>query len=354
MRQRMLADNTIWRSIRGLMRLSKYIGEIFKCAYPIVISQIEDKDIVISHTFSFAGKVAADIKKVKQISILISPIQVRTKYRSPIIFGGLNPNNWPSFFKKNFYIIGDLFFLDLLAPSIINETLIQEELPAIQSFMDYGVSKQLSVGLWADWYSPVYEDQKSFLRLAGFPQDVSISKQEDFELLEWISKGNKPIVATLGSGYFFNTQFVKIITETSYKLNKRFIVIVQEDSFKNSENIIFRKHIDLKKVLPLCSIFIHHGGAGSCAQAITIGTPSIVIYMSHDQPDNAYHVEQNKLGLSIAESKLNTKILAKKIIEILQSEEIQNSVKKAKEKCQSVDGITSAVDILETFVQSKQ
>jgi UDP-N-acetylglucosamine transferase subunit ALG13 len=349
----MLSDKNIWKPILGLFRLSKYIGEIFGHAYPVVKSQIEKDDIVISHTFSFAGKVAADVKKGKQISILISPIQVRTNEQLPIILGGINPNKWLSFFKKSFYHIGDLFLLDRLAPLIINRTLIQEGRSPVKSFMDYGVSKKLSIGLWPEWYYPVYDDQKSFLRLAGFPQDIGISKKEDEELLEWISKGEKPIVATMGSGYFFNTKFVKILTEVSERLNKRFIIIVQEDTFKNSERITFRKHIDLNKVLQLCSLFIHHGGAGSCAQAITTGTASLIIHMSHDQPDNAQHIIRNTLGLSIPESKLTTKKLIEKITEVLSDAKICESVQNAREKCRGVDAIEEAVEIIEREILSK-
>jgi rhamnosyltransferase subunit B len=200
----------------------------------------------------------------------------------------------------------------------------------------------------------IHEDQNSFLRLAGFPHGVVISKEEDTELFDWISKGEKPIVVTMGSGYFFNTKLVNIVTEVSKQLNKRFIVIVQEDAFVNSDMIVFKKHINLHKVLPLCSLFIYHGGAGSIVQAITTGTPSIVVSMAYDQPDNAYHIVKNKLGLSLCEPDLSVSNLIKKIQEVLLSEEIPVSIQEAQKRCLGVDGIENAVQIIEEFVSTKQ
>lgn len=346
--KKILADKRFWQPILGLFLLSKYIGQLFEISYSIIKSQINAGDIVLSHTFTFTAKVASKVKKAHHVNILLSPIQARTRFQFPVVLGHINPNIWPIFFKKYFYEVGD-FMLDKLAPSVINKIITQEGLPPAKHFMNYGVSEELCIGLWSDWYSPIYEDQKNFLKLAGFAQDVGISKQEDNELLEWISKGEKPIVATMGSGYFFNTKFVKILTEVSKNLNKRFIVIAQEDEFKNSDMIIFRKHVDLKKVLPLSDIFIYHGGIGSLTQAITNGVPSLVLPMSHDQPDNAYHIEKNRLGLSLSESKLNTKNLTKKIIEISKNIEIQNSVTEAKQKCLHIDGIVEAVNIIEKW-----
>lgn len=352
LRKSMLSDANIWKPFKSIFASPKYVGEMFSYTYPVVNNIAVEGDVLIAHSFSFTAPIIAQLRKVSHMSLLTAPIQVRTLYQLPIIFKNTNPNIWPQFLRKRFYKVGD-FFIDLLTPKSINIFLRENNLPKISSFIDYGISKELSVGLWPDWYSKVYEDQKSFLKLAGFPQGVVISKDDDMGLLDWISKGEKPIVVTMGSGYFFNTKLVKIITEVSKKLSKRFIVIVQEDTFADSEMIIFKKHINLQKVLPLCSLFIYHGGAGSVAQAITTGVPSIVVSMAYDQPDNAYHIVRNKLGVSLCEPDLSVSVLITKIQEILLNKEIHLSIQEAQNNCINIDGIKNAAEVIEEFGRTK-
>lgn len=351
--KKVIEDKRFWQPIGGVFLISRYLGELFEKSYPIIKSQIDSGDIVLSHTFTFAGKVAAQVKGAHYINILLSPIQARTRFQLPIVLGKMNANKWPKFFSKYFYEVAD-FLLDNLVPSSINKLILKEGLPRAKSFMNYGVSTECCIALWPDWYCPVYEDQKSFLKLAGFPQDILISNQEEKDLVDWILQGEKPIIATMGSGYFFNKKFVKIVTQISKKLDKRFIVLVQEDFFKDTPNVLFRKHVNLKKILPLSEIFIYHGGVGTLAQAISNGIPGIIIPMTHDQPDNAYRVEQKKLGVFLPESKLSVKRLMKKIIEIEQNSDIFDSVQEAKQKCVGIDGITNAVKLIEEFVQTKK
>lgn len=345
-RTRLLSNENLWKPFKGLRFLSESVAEIFEKSYPIVMDNLDADDVVISHAFSFAGKVAADVKKAKQISVLISPIQARTKYDLPVVLNGINPNKWPSFIKKYFYEFGDLLILNRLTPRSIKSVLKDKKILAEKSFMDYGVSKYLSIGLWPEWYSPIYKDQKHYLELAGFPSNVVIEEIEDDELSHWISIGSAPIVVTLGSGYYFNETLVEMVKEISSETNERFIVIAQEENFEDSDSIIFRRRINLTNVLCRSKIFIHHGGAGSCAQAINSGVPSIVLPMSHDQPDNAQKIFKNNLGVFINRKNLNKKNLKNEIEKVLRSNTIKQAVIEAKLKCQNIDAIKNAAEII--------
>ena len=49
-------------------------------------------------------------------------------------------------------------------------------------------------------------------------------------------------------------------------------------------------------VFPRASVVVHHGGAGTTAQALRSGRPALVTPMAHDQFDNAARVQRVQAG----------------------------------------------------------
>ncbi len=50
------------------------------------------------------------------------------------------------------------------------------------------------------------------------------------------------------------------------------------------------------KVFPAASVIVHHGGFGTCAEALRAGKPSLVTPFAFDQFDTAARVEDAGLG----------------------------------------------------------
>ena len=49
-------------------------------------------------------------------------------------------------------------------------------------------------------------------------------------------------------------------------------------------------------VFPLCAAVVHHGGIGTCAQALAAGVPQLTMPLAFDQPDNATRL--SRLGVA--------------------------------------------------------
>ena len=45
--------------------------------------------------------------------------------------------------------------------------------------------------------------------------------------------------------------------------------------------------IPFSQLLPHASALVHHGGIGSCSQALASGVRQVIMPMAHDQPDAA-------------------------------------------------------------------
>jgi UDP:flavonoid glycosyltransferase YjiC (YdhE family) len=78
------------------------------------------------------------------------------------------------------------------------------------------------------------------------------------------------------------------------------------------------------------ALVVHHGGVGTCAQALACGVPQVVAPYTFDQPDNAYLLWQ--LGISNAVDFLNDPVaqIASTVTELLSSESVAGNVRKYK------------------------
>jgi rhamnosyltransferase subunit B len=58
-------------------------------------------------------------------------------------------------------------------------------------------------------------------------------------------------------------------------------------------------------LLPAASALVHHGGIGSCAQALRAGIPQVMVPQAYDQFDNAMRVERLGVGQALKPAHLS-------------------------------------------------
>jgi rhamnosyltransferase subunit B len=54
---------------------------------------------------------------------------------------------------------------------------------------------------------------------------------------------------------------------------------------------LYARYSPFSQLLPQCAALVHHGGIGSCAQALAAGIPQIIQPCAHDQFENARCVQ---------------------------------------------------------------
>lgn len=355
-RNDLLTDPNLWHPTKGLKVIGKISEDIFVSSFPVLEKYIKENkvNLLVSYSFTYATNTLAEIHNIPCVSLFISPIQVKSLHRLPVFFGGNNPNNLPWFLRKVFYFVGDFFFIDHHFGKKINQTRKAYGLKPISSFIYWATSQLLTIGLWPEWYARSQPDQLH-LKPVGFPQHIEFNAEENIELSTWLKQGTTPILVTLGSGYFFSDELQKTLGEISAKHHERFIFVAAKSETKIiSPNLIIVPHVKLSKILPQCKLIIHHGGAGTLAQGVNAGIPHLIMPFSHDQPDNAFRVEENKLGKAFWNTRPSAQDLYNKIQEVLADTQIIQTCKTAAEKSrQAPSPIDEAVKLIENLFLSK-
>jgi len=210
-RAKLLNDPMLWDGIKGVKVIGKAAGIIFEKSYPIIFKEAQNADLIISYSFMYAAKTVAEILNKYYMCLFISPIQMRSHIRLPVIDTRSNPNTLPNFIKKLFYFIGDNFFIDPYFSKNINVSRRSLGLRPIKRFSNWAESKELNIGFWSDWYAKVESDQKN-LELVGFPTNIEFVDVLDEKVSKWLKDGKPPIYLLLVVGTYTNLCFLKIFS----------------------------------------------------------------------------------------------------------------------------------------------
>lgn len=84
-----------------------------------------------------------------------------------------------------------------------------------------------------------------------------------------------------------------------------------------SPDILAIPYVPFSQILPRCAAIIHHGGIGTCAQALLAGIPQLIQPMAHDQLDTVSRIRDLGVGFGIQPRNFKEKPLASAIEQLL-------------------------------------
>ena len=125
----------------------------------------------------------------------------------------------------------------------------------------------------------------------------------DKAVLEWISSGDPPIYIGLGSMDRINDRAIlQCIVRHCLSLSMRVLFCgsgTQALSTKaDSHNHLFVDSLCHQLIFPRCRLVTHHGGSGTTGAVLRAGVPSILLWVSADQPVWAKAVRKLGIGAS--------------------------------------------------------
>jgi UDP:flavonoid glycosyltransferase YjiC (YdhE family) len=129
----------------------------------------------------------------------------------------------------------------------------------------------------------------------------------DQELQAFLDAGDPPIVFTLGtSAVSAPGGFYRESVKAATALGRRAVLLIGRHDENRPPLPPTMRAVPYAPHAPLfarASVIVHHGGAGTTAQALRAGRPMLVVPHAHDQPDNAARVERAGAGRAIPASR---------------------------------------------------
>ncbi len=157
----------------------------------------------------------------------------------------------------------------------------------------------------------------------GFPFFSQPARPETAEKLDaFFAAGEAPVVFTLGStAVHIARDFYISAAAAAREAGLRAILLLGKNAPPSSpgNDILALDYAPLGAVLPRAAAVAHHGGIGSCGEALRAGIPSLIIPFGYDQPDNAERLRKLGVARVIRRHRVSRKTLVAGLREILAS-----------------------------------
>lgn len=190
------------------------------------------------------------------------------------------------------------------------------------------------LALFPEWLKPIPDDWPKQLVNTGFILGDTQNNPGDTQLDEFIERHGSPIVFTFGTGIPVTSLLVDKIKHLCRIVGKPGVFVAHSQAVKFIENgncpVLTIPSVPFSCLFARSALVIHHGGIGTCAQALACGIPQVISPYSFDQPDNAFLLWQ--LGVSNAIDFLNDPIeqISNIVIDVMSSDLVRAKAVKYK------------------------
>ena len=212
---------------------------------------------------------------------------------------------------------------------------------------------ELNLGVWPEWFRPPASDDPPHSRMCGFVFDkIDASQPLPPDVESFLAAGDSPVVASFGSAVSLHaTDRYLAVANACGRLGRRCLLIAPSaDVVAPSPNVMVVASAPYARVFPAASVVVHHGGFGTCGEALRAGKPSLVTPFAFDQFDTAARVQDLGLGQWFAGETKNVAQIAAALDSTLRDASLAAAAHDAAVKIAATpDGADRAAELIETL-----
>jgi sterol 3beta-glucosyltransferase len=328
---------------------------------PIVTSMMEDASAACTNTnaliclgvFSPLGQSIAEAQGIPIINVEPTPLLPTRAFAAP---------SWP--------IQRDLGgFHNYISGMAMLQVIWMWYRPFVKDFRRrLGLSTKGSAGLYdalrttlmLSAYSPSIiphpRDWPECIHVTGyFFLDSQSDWQPSTELKAFLEAGDPPVYIGFGSMAGRNPeQLAKLVSHALVKSGQRGILLTGWGGLRPDlvpENVFVVDAVPHSWLFPRMAAVVHHGGAGTTAEALRAGVPEVIIPFVFDQPFWGARIEALGVGPGpIPLKKLTADALANAIRIAVTDSDIRRRANAYGEAIHAEDGVGNAVKVIQEYL----
>lgn len=190
--------------------------------------------------------------------------------------------------------------------------------------------------------------------ISGYWSLKTMNYDPPLELKKFIQSGEKPFYFGFGSpGIHDPGTLIELLIKTINKTGKRAILSLPPKvdlPGQDKKILVLRENVPHDRLFPQMAGIVHHGGAGTTAEALKAGVPSLITPLAADQFFWGERVHALGVGpRAIPQRKLSIENLVNALCQ-MQDEKMKASAQRLGNELRSEDGIPEAVRVLETML----
>lgn len=201
-----------------------------------------------------------------------------------------------------------------------------------------------------DWPSQVV--QTGFAFFSQFRRPETTEKLDFF-----LASGEPPIVFTLGSSaVHIAHDFYQSAADAARLVGRRAILLLGKNPSPAAlpNRVLAIDYAPLESVLPRAAAVIHHGGIGTCAEALRAGLPSLIVPFDYDQPDNAERLRRLGVSKVLRRSHFSPELLVSYLRDLLADSAMTARAHGLSSRIHPVSDLAESLDAIERLDGSRQ
>jgi rhamnosyltransferase subunit B len=336
----------LWHPRRGPAVVFKEVASHLRDGYAALERVYEpDATMLVGHSLSFFTRVFEETHRVPAVTVHLAPSVFRSNFNQSRLPFGLDITPWPRWAKRAFWWAGDRFAIDpAIAPSL---NAWRRELglaPVSRIFNTWLHSPQRVLGLFPEWFAPPQPDWPPQLRLAGF----LLSDDDAVKVAE--PAGEPPIVFTPGSANRHAARFFTTAIAATARMGRRAVLVTSyRDHLPRSlpDHVEHVNWASFRALFRRAAAVVHHGGIGTCAQALAAGVPQVVMPLGFDQPDNALRTSRLGVADVIPPERFTPARVAAALERLLADSDVRAACTRWRDRVDSAQAVRLASDLIE-------
>jgi rhamnosyltransferase subunit B len=351
--QAFFSEPDLWHPLRCGLVGARWGSRWLRPQYELLRELARDENSVIAASPGvMAARLVQETLAGPVATIYYTPWMIPSCTAPPAMTGGLTLPRWAP------RPVGRLYWraVDAVGGVLLGRELNQLRaslgLRPVRRIFQWGVSPDLAIGLFPQWYAKPQPDWPSQLRIADFPTfHGPAEKSLDSRVLEFCHAGPPPIVPTFGTGMRQAEDLLRKTVDACVITGSRGVILsryADQVPGRLPPSIRHFEFVPLRPLLPHCAGIVHHGGIGTVAAALSAGTPQLIIPHAWDQRDNAERVVELGAGAMIRGKQRSAARIAKAVVALIKGD--------FKERCRAIanrshgeEGIEKAAAWVEAF-----
>jgi len=261
---------------------------------------------VLASPLAVGARIARMQAPLPLCSVYTAPSNLRS-VADPMFLGSWQvPRGVPSELRRALWWGLDRWKLEPMAQPALQAAFATIDVPRPEgsTFGQWIHSPDGGLTLFPDWFCEPHADWPH-VEMGDFPLFQASGDQAlDPALSAFLDAGPRPVVVFPGSVSGDHGRMLLRQTLTACRALALRVVALgptalapEEGRTPEDPDFVHRcAHAPLSVLLPRASVFVHHGGIGSCAQGLRHRVPQLIRPFAYDQFDNAARIEHDGAG----------------------------------------------------------
>jgi rhamnosyltransferase subunit B len=329
---RFISDPRIWQLYHGTKRVFEFAGESTGAFFEPIQQRHGTADqfhLLLAPCTVFGARLAREKLGIPLINVHLQPAVMISAHETPLLFPGMQHfRKLPLWLKR--WIIHLPNPADRFAAPAVNQECVKHKVtPPKSLWWEWAHSPDGILCLFPTWFAQPQPDWPANRLQWDFPlEDLSSERPLQANLVQFLADGEKPIVFTPGSANIQAKRFFEVALQAVTQLGKRAVFVTRKlDQLPRHlpATILPVEYAPFSALLKQSCLFVHHGGIGTLAQGIAAAIPQLIMAMAHDQPDNAYRLEQLGIALRLSPRTFTIKKVTTALNQLLTNPTIQET-----------------------------